>query len=1138
MSADYSGLTRNNWTGTWSPTGAFPIVLDTEIRGGLQSISGGSGDKLTDITGQRLVDGMLVYLKAGYTVGNVTRSSNSYFTYTLLSGEIRDPNTGAVPNAEANWTASQIGSSVTVDTTITDSSTNAVSGNAVFDALALKAPLASPSFTGAVVCSTTTAATDAIYAYSETGSGVVAGSSSSTALYAESESGMGINASTVSGTYHALFGDTGINQSFVARVKGAFGWIRGSFTGRIHPPDTITADRTYTLPDGSGNVLVYTNTQESGKVLTATNVNGVATWENAATGTGSVSTVSVVTANGVSGTVTNPANTPAITLSLGNITPSKVNGLTITAGTGTLTLSSHTLTVAGAASVIGTNTGDQTAASLGLGNVTNESKATMFANPTFTGTVNGITSASVGLGNVTDESKATMFTSPTFTGEAVINTAGDNKKSLVINSTSVGVIQEAYGLVINKSGVVSIGLQVNGTNILSGIVSTVSGPETIGIESTATGVEAKAMSLNASGDDCVGLKVIATDEFAKGIDINAYGDEAIGAAITTTTGDYHAKFGDTGINQSFVARLKGAFGWIRGSFTGRIHPLDTLTANRTYTLPDATGTVPVYTVAPTTGQVLTSSGTNGESTWVTSTTANTANTLVKRDSLGGGLFSRVGINDPDDGGSSYITVSDLAYSLGNYIELNPIGRTLEFLSNSGGAATNVYTFPNTSGSVPVYNAAPTVTGQVLTSSGTDGAATWSGLLYTGTGNTGVLSTGSGQIAINSLPHQSGGTKSSNISIGINPFISTSNANPANNVQGNIGIGDNALDALNSTSEYSSNNIAIGTGALASLNNCQASVFIGTYAGTNLTADSSSSTIIGDAAGVYYGGSGDPPLTQAAGCTFLGRLTRGSAAVSDNQIVIGKGAIGDQNNSTVIGNTDTTQTRLAGNTLKLGSAALNTSIAQTAAGSSKTITLPNENGTVPVYTNAAAAGKVLTSTGTTGAATWQDAATGTGSVSSVSVTSSNGITSSVATNTTTPAITLSLGDITPSKVNGLTITSGTGTLSVNGTASVSGTNTGDQTNITGNAATVTTNAVLTGHVVTSSGNATVLGSFTLAQLNTAVSDADVASAASVALKISSDTSGVSATAITNIIQVTQSVYNSLSPNGTTLYVIVG
>ncbi|MEK9157690.1 MAG: hypothetical protein AAB638_00720 [Patescibacteria group bacterium] len=53
---------------------------------------------------------------------------------------------------------------------------------------------------------------------------------------------------------------------------------------------------------------------------------------------------------------------------------------------------------------------------LSLENVTNESKATMFSSPTFTGTVSGVTATHVGLGNVTNESKATMFTNSTFTG--------------------------------------------------------------------------------------------------------------------------------------------------------------------------------------------------------------------------------------------------------------------------------------------------------------------------------------------------------------------------------------------------------------------------------------------------------------------------------------------------------------------------------------------------------------------------------------------------------------------------------------------------------------------------------------------------------------------------------------------------
>ena len=75
------------------------------------------------------------------------------------------------------------------------------------------------------------------------------------------------------------------------------------------------------------------------------------------------------------------------------------------------------------------------ASKVGLGNVTNESKATMFASPTFTGTVAGVTAAHVGLGNVTNESKATMFASPTFTG---LLTAQQSTEVYAVKSGSGG----------------------------------------------------------------------------------------------------------------------------------------------------------------------------------------------------------------------------------------------------------------------------------------------------------------------------------------------------------------------------------------------------------------------------------------------------------------------------------------------------------------------------------------------------------------------------------------------------------------------------------------------------------------------------------------------------------------------------
>lgn len=91
------------------------------------------------------------------------------------------------------------------------------------------------------------------------------------------------------------------------------------------PPVTYTAGQTFPL------------TQDTTGTLCAQSGGGG--------GSGTVTSVSVVTANGVSGTVANPTTTPAITLVLGAITPTSVNGNTITTGTGTLTLGSATLSL-------------------------------------------------------------------------------------------------------------------------------------------------------------------------------------------------------------------------------------------------------------------------------------------------------------------------------------------------------------------------------------------------------------------------------------------------------------------------------------------------------------------------------------------------------------------------------------------------------------------------------------------------------------------------------------------------------------------------------------------------------------------------------------------------------------------------
>ena len=111
----------------------------------------------------------------------------------------------------------------------------------------------------------------------------------------------------------------------------------------------------------NGGQIIATNTtgNTSGNQVLAGNGNGG--FQNVTIGTGltftgntlssvssggTVTSVSVTGANGITGTVANPTTTPAISLTLGAITPTTINGNTISTGTGTLNLGSYTLTLA------------------------------------------------------------------------------------------------------------------------------------------------------------------------------------------------------------------------------------------------------------------------------------------------------------------------------------------------------------------------------------------------------------------------------------------------------------------------------------------------------------------------------------------------------------------------------------------------------------------------------------------------------------------------------------------------------------------------------------------------------------------------------------------------------------------------
>ena len=143
----------------------------------------------------------------------------------------------------------------------------------------------------------------------------------------------------------------------------------------------------------------------------------------------------------------------------GNLLVSLDNGTTVNAGLVNLALSIGTITQGNPVSASITGAGLSTAlnlvlpntTALGLGNVTNESKSTMFNNPTFTGTVTGVTAAHVGLGSVTNESKTTMFANAALTGTptAPTATAGTNTTQI---ATTQYVRTEVANLVNSAPG--------------------------------------------------------------------------------------------------------------------------------------------------------------------------------------------------------------------------------------------------------------------------------------------------------------------------------------------------------------------------------------------------------------------------------------------------------------------------------------------------------------------------------------------------------------------------------------------------------------------------------------------------------------------------------------------------------------
>lgn len=457
-------------------------------------------------------------------------------------------------------------------------------------------------------------------------------------------------------------------SAIVGNITGNAANITGTYAGTI-ASSQVTTGLGFT-PYNSTNPSGYTNN------------------------TGTVTTVSITTANGVSGSVTNAGTTPAITLTLGALTPTSVAATGALSGAG-LTLNSTTSPLTFNASV---GTAGQVAISNGAGATPSWSSTPTITGTNFTGIPNSaltnsavtIGSTSVSLGStVTTFAGLTSVTSTTFVGALTGNAA-----------TATNLAAGIVGQVPYQTG-------AGTTTFLAGNTATTPSFYT----STGTGAAALAPTLTTSTG--TGSVVLATSPSITTPAITFSSSTAVSAAGTTQgtatalTSDYN-NVTVVGVSSGVAlptATAAGRIVYVKNSATNNlsVYPpsggaIDGFAANASIIVPPGATEAFLYT---STVSSLTLEGRPSVS--------NSSNTVVFRDTSGN-FFAGTITAALSGNATSSTTATNLAAG------------TVGQIPYQSAAGTTLFVSANT-----------TTTPQFLTSTGTGSA----GLAPTLTGSTGT-----------------------------------------------------------------------------------------------------------------------------------------------------------------------------------------------------------------------------------------------------------------------------------------------------------------------------------------------------------------------------------------------------------------
>ncbi|TDE48475.1 beta strand repeat-containing protein [Flavobacterium sp. GT3P67] len=765
-----------------------------------------------------------------------------------------------------------------------------------------------------------------------------------------------------------------LNQNTTGTAAGLSGNI----------PESQVLNLTTDLAGKQGNILLTTGGISGPSTLVGNTLN-IPQYSGVASG---VSSVALTTANGISGFVANATTTPAITLTLGAITPTSI------AATGNVT----------GTNLSGTNTGD---------NAINTAYASDYRAGNFL----------AGTNYLSPTGSAALLTNFPILNQ---NTTG-NAATVTTNANLTGDISSIGNVTTIAPGVVTYAkMQPMTTNRLLG-----SGAGTnVGEIILGTGLSFTGSTLNAVGGGVTNLGY--NNSATNGVVTSDTGTSATIPAVTPIAGGNTAGLmipgdktkldGMSGTNTGDQTSVSGNAGSATILQTGRTI---SLSGDVVYTSPVFNGTANVTAASAIANGVVTYAKLQNLATNRLLGRSTAGSGVAEEISLGGGLsFTGTTLNTTGGGGTvttvSVAPANGVTGIVANATTTPAISLTLGAITPSSVAAT---------GNVTGFNLSGTNTGDQTSVSGNAGSAT---ILQTAR----TISTSGDLVYTSPLFNGSANvTATSTISNGVVTYAKMQPMT-ANKLLGSGLVGTNVGEIILGTglSFTGSTLNAVGGGVTNLGYNNSATNGV-------VTSDTGASATI-------------PAVTPIAGGNTAGLMIPGDKTKLDGMSGTNTG---DQ--TSVSGNAGSATILQTGRTISLSGDVVYTS--------------PVFNGSANVTAASAIANGVVTyaklqnlatnrllgrSTAGSGVAeeislggglsftgTTLNTTGGGGTVTTVSVAPANGVTGIVANATTTPAISLTLGAITPSSV--------AATGNVTG-FNLSGTNTGDQTSVSGNAGSAT------------------------------------------------------------------------------------